>query len=123
MNGTLCASRLNMRQNRRFWDHELLVIGRNSAHEATRRVVSCERCKSLNSLQPFTSVIDSVLDARAVAGNYILDQPVECPNCGGKIIETTLVDSGSGVPGSALAHPVVVDEAQVLEAQAFVIGC
>ena len=113
---------------------ELLAVGRHSARKAAGQLSSCERCNEL-ALRSFGRLLDEVLERRPGLTDYVLAEPVTCPNCAGPIFETTSVDydlpSDAGFETGSEnqdwppeeMHIVLVEDAQLLEAQAFVIAC
>ena len=113
----------------------LVTIGETSLLKAQGRVIACQNCSASVS-RPFGSVLTEALGAAGPFSEYMLCGPAECPNCAGPMVENTLVrcegeleqytpapsqDFGSVVCDET--NVVLVDEAVIAEAQAFISGC
>src|SRR5262249_30015104 len=111
----------------------LLVIGRDTARKAMKRVSSCERCNPAASTS-FASVLDEVLGRKTGITDYVLAEPATCPNCDRRVEETGLVVLNTASESdlqTTFEHDfplertnvVLVDELQRIEAQGFIIAC
>jgi hypothetical protein len=120
--------------NQKLASIELLTVGETSAQKARTRVVACQACSGSVS-RPFSSVLTEVLGAVGPAAEYVICEPVECPNCSRPIIENTMVRCEDeceerlmpayppDVPCWEETDVILVDEAALLEAQSVIAGC
>ena len=121
-----------MEQNFLLRGAEVLVVGRHSVQNALRRISSCELCNPFASTS-FKLVLDEVLDRTSGGTNYFIDEYATCPSCARPIVQSTFVvpvaPSDSDTQETGFNPPieeinvVLVDERQLQEAQACIIGC
>ncbi len=113
----------------------LVAPGEASLLKALGRVVACQNCSS-SVFRSFGSVLVEVLGETGPISQFILSVPIECPSCRSPIVENTLVRCDGELHEGAPATPpvyeerpsdetnvVLIDEATLLKAQAFVTGC
>jgi hypothetical protein len=74
----------------------ILALGASTIYRAQQSIASCEACSTFAEL-PFDWILDEVTGCDGTTTDYFLTEPVECPRCGGKVVEKTLVEAGSGV--------------------------
>jgi hypothetical protein len=61
-------------------------------HEAERLIESCEHCNPEGAEIPFDNILDRVTGSDPSVTDYVLEQPVKCPNCRREILEKSLVE-------------------------------
>ena len=64
---------------------------------ATRRkaeeiIESCEYCNPEHAEIPFDWILDRVTGSDSTVTDYILEEPLKCPQCRREILEKTLVE-------------------------------
>jgi len=124
-----------MRQKTVIQGIELVTVGAASVLKAQSKVVACQACSPSVS-RPFGSVLTEVLAGASVPGlEYMICAPAECPNCGGTIVENTLVRcegerNEDATPTYAdyetsweETNVILVDESVLTEAASFISGC
>jgi len=113
---------------------ELVAVGEDSILKAQGRVAACQSC-SASASRPFSSVLTEALGATGPIPEYVLGASARCPSCSQPIVENTLVCCAAELESAALRAPsdfgrcgdednvVLINEALLLEAQAFISGC
>jgi len=73
--------------------HNVALIDTATLREAERLIESCEHCNPEGAEISFNCLVDLVHEADpSVMTDYVLEQPVECPNCRREILGTTLIE-------------------------------
>jgi len=80
----------NMKHETATFGIEFVALGEASVEKAQMRVVACQSCSPSVS-RAFGSVLTEVLGATALATEYLVCAPAQCPNCGQPIDERTMV--------------------------------
>ena len=70
---------------------ELITIDPETALKAQRQIESCEHCHPQDAEIPFDWILRDVTGKRGPY-EFILSEPVRCPNCMEEITEKTLVE-------------------------------
>ena len=69
----------------------LITVDSLTAQKAEQQVESCEHCHPHDAEIPFDWILSKVIE-RHGAVEFVLSEPVHCPNCKHPITEKTLVD-------------------------------
>ncbi len=123
-----------MKENPVIRGVELVTVGEASILKAQARVIACQECSPAVS-RSFSSILTEVLGATSPVTEYVMCAQAHCPNCGQLIEENTLVrcegerDEPTAT-GCKEYEPVwedtdviLVDQAVLAQAQAFITGC
>jgi hypothetical protein len=70
---------------------ELVTVDPATAKEAEQQIESCEHCHPADAEVPFDWLLVEVTGKRG-AYEFMLSEPVRCPNCKHEITEKTLVE-------------------------------
>jgi hypothetical protein len=71
----------------------VVLINTTTLREAERLIESCEHCNPEGAEIPFDNILDRVTGSDPSVTDYVLEQPVKCPNCRRGILEKTLVEA------------------------------
>ncbi len=116
--------------------HDVVTVGSKALTEAQDRVAACQNCSSSAS-RPFRSVLHEVLGFVHPAAEFVVAEPVACPNCGNSLVENTLVRCEGELEmdsqTTAAMYPaafsldetnvVLINDLQLGEAASWITGC
>ena len=69
-----------------------MLIDADTLRKAEKLIESCEHCNPEGAEIPFDNILDRVTGSDPSVTDYVLEQPAECPNCKGEILEKTLIE-------------------------------
>jgi hypothetical protein len=114
-----------------------MVVGEASVRKVQSRIAACQNCSS-SVFRTFAALLAETLGETAPISQFCLGVPAHCPSCSAQIHENTWVRSDgeegfAGFTADTLPGPeerrstphnvVLVDEATLMAARAFVTGC
>jgi len=70
----------------------VVLVDVGTLRQAERLIVGCESCSPEDAEIPFDNVLDLVTGSDPSITDYILEEPVNCPQCRRQVMEKTLVE-------------------------------
>lgn len=70
----------------------VVLISADTLRKAEQLIESCEGCNPEKAEIPFDNILDRVTGSDPSVTDYLLEEPAQCPNCRGEVLEKTLVE-------------------------------
>ena len=71
---------------------DVVLVDQKTLTQAALLIVGCEACCEEDARIPFDWILDHLTSRPGSCTEYILESAAKCPNCGGDILEKTLVN-------------------------------